>query len=181
MTKIKRTLIAAIIAFTIFINAHKPSDHEQVSESPTVEQTPPVVLDVEVVSDEVATQEIEHHSDVVEETAPTVEPPPKPEPTYQTYEATFYTAGCEGCTGITASGVDVRNTTHYKGYRVLAADRSIPFGTIMRITLEDGTVFDGIVKDRGGAIRGKRLDILVDTRARAYELGRQKVRVEVLN
>lgn len=181
MTKIKRTLIAAIIAFTIFINAHKPSDHEQVSESPTVEQTPPVVLDVEVVSDEVATQEVEQP--VVIEPVHIVEqaPPPKQEPTYQTYEATFYTAGCEGCTGITASGVDVRNTTHYKGYRVLAADRSVPFGTIMRITLEDGTVFDGIVQDRGGAIRGKRLDILVASKAEAYRLGRQKVSVEILN
>src|SRR5690554_3543594 len=117
MTKLKWTLAALIITATLVIMAHKPSDHEQVSESPTVEQTPPDVVDVEVVSDEVATQEIEQPSvvepePVVEETAPTVEPPPKQEPTYQTYEATFYTAGCEGCTGITASGVDVRNTTH---------------------------------------------------------------------
>ena len=108
--------------------------------------------------------------------------PPKPKPpnTYE-YEATFYVATCEGCSGITATGYDVRQTQYYEGYRIIAADDSVPFGTIMRITLEDGTEFDGIVADRGGAIGKLKLDILVASKAEAYRLGRQRARVEILN
>lgn len=169
MSRITKAVMAAVLASLTFYNAHKPQDHEEVAESPTGTETipsavPPQNREAQPTGEDTAIVEIA-----------------ETKPKTQIYEATFYTAGCDGCTGITASGVDVRNTTHYKGYRVIAADRSVPFGTIMRITLEDGTVFDGIVADRGGAIRGNRLDILVDTRARAYELGRQQVRVEILN
>lgn len=118
--------------------------------------------------------------EVVEmEAAEPVEPPPKPV-TYE-YEATFYTASCRGCSGITATGYDVRQTEYYEGYRVIAADKSVPFGTIMRITLEDGTQFDGVVLDRGGAIKGARLDILVASKSEAYRLGRQRASVTILN
>ena len=105
---------------------------------------------------------------------------PKPPTTYE-YEASFYVATCRGCSGITATGYDVRQTQYYEGYRIIAADDSVPFGTIMRITLEDGTEFDGIVADRGGAIGKLKLDILVASKAEAYRLGRQRARVEILN
>jgi len=166
MRLMKVAILSLALALMIFVNValYKPSEHEAVAESPTGTETiPSAVPEAQPTGGDTAKVEI-------------AEPTPKT----QLYEATFYTAGCEGCTGITASGVDVRNTTHYKGYRVIAADRSIPFGTIMRITLEDGTVFDGIVADRGGAIKGRRLDILVETRACAYELGRQQVKVEII-
>lgn len=164
MSRITKAVMVAVLATLIFYNAHKPSDHEEVAESPTGTKTiPSAVPEAQPTGVDTAIVEITESK-----------------PKTQIYEVTFYTAGCEGCTGITASGVDVRNTTHYNGYRVLAADKSVPFGTIMRITLEDGTVFDGIVADRGGAIKGRRLDILVETRARAYELGRQQVKVEII-
>ena len=35
MTKLKRILLALLLALTLFINAHKPSDHEHLAESPT--------------------------------------------------------------------------------------------------------------------------------------------------
>ena len=168
MNRISKAAMVSVLATLIFYNAHKPQDHEEVAESPTGTETipsavPPQNREAQPTGGDTAKVEI-------------AEPTPKT----QIYEATFYTAGCGGCTGITASGVNVRNTTHVDGYRVLAADKSVPFGTIMRITLEDGTVFDGIVADRGGAIKGRRLDILVETRARAYELGRQQVKVEII-
>ena len=100
----------------------------------------------------------------------------------QTYEATFYVAFCDtGCVGITASGYDVSNTIYYDGYRILAADKSIPLYTIMRVTLADGTTFDGIVLDRGSAIGHNRIDVLVASRDEAIRLGRQDIQIEVIS
>lgn len=99
----------------------------------------------------------------------------------QSYEATFYDALCNtGCTGITASGHDVRNSIHYEGMRILAAPKSVPLYSIMRVTLADGSTFDGIVLDRGGDIGAGRLDILVRTRDEAYRHGRQSVEVRII-
>src|SRR5690606_1324618 len=42
------------------------------------------------------------------------------------FEATFYTAFCPtGCTGITATGIDVRNTIYYEGKRIIAVDPKV--------------------------------------------------------
>lgn len=99
----------------------------------------------------------------------------------QKYEATFYTAYCPtGCTGVTASGYDVSNTIYYDGMRILAAPKHVPFYSIMRVTLADGSTFDGIVLDRGGDIKTGRLDILVKSRDEAYKLGRQTVTVRMI-
>ena len=88
-------------------------------------------------------------------------------------KASFYTAYCEGCIGITKSGHDVRNTIYYEGMRILAAPKHIPLYTIYDVTLEDGETFRAIVLDRGGAIKGDRLDILVSTKEYAFQKGRQ--------
>lgn len=110
-----------------------------------------------------------------------VTPVAEPQATTETYEATFYTAYCStGCIGITASGYDVSNTIYYKGYRILAADKSVPLYTVMRVTLAAGTTFDGIVLDRGGDIGHKRLDVLVASHDEAISLGRQAVSVEII-
>lgn len=99
----------------------------------------------------------------------------------QSYEATFYTAFCPtGCTGVTASGYNVSNTIYYEGRRILAAPKSIPLYSIMRVTLADGTTFEGIVLDRGGDIGNGRLDILVGSRDEAYRLGRQSVKTQMI-
>lgn len=173
MSRMKASIMALFIAVSMFIHVHRPADHEKVSESPTRPQYG--VVQPDIIAENLRAR--------VEAYSAKAYKPKRAEvvkqATYE-FEATFYTARCEGCSGITSSGVDVRNTTHFRGYRVLAADRSVPFGTIMRITLEDGTVFDGIVADRGGDIGQGRLDVLVGTKARAYELGRQQVRVEIL-
>jgi len=90
------------------------------------------------------------------------------------YEATFYTAFCDtGCIGITSSGYDVSNTIYYEGMRILAAPKNIPLYTVFNVTLEDGENFKAIVLDRGGDIKGNRIDILVKDRAYAYKKGRQ--------
>lgn len=99
----------------------------------------------------------------------------------QSYEATFYTAFCpSGCVGVTASGYNVSNTIYYEGRRILAAPKSIPLYSIMRVTLADGSSFEGIVLDRGGDIGNGRLDILVGSRDEAYKLGRQSVKTQMI-
>lgn len=100
----------------------------------------------------------------------------------KTFEATFYTAFCPtGCTGITATGVDVSNTIYYKGKRIIAVDPNIiPLGSHVRVTLADGTSFEATAQDTGGDIRGNRVDILVASRDEAYRLGRQSVKIEII-
>lgn len=98
------------------------------------------------------------------------------------YEATFYTAFCPtGCTGVTATGVDVSNTIYHKGKRVIAVDPSvIPLGSHVKVTLSNGESFEATAQDTGGAIKGKRIDILVASRDEAYRYGRQTVTVEII-
>lgn len=56
----------------------------------------------------------------------------------------------------------------------IAADPSIPFGTL--VWIEDFGY--RVVQDRGGSIKGNRIDIMVDTKKEALELGR-KIRTAV--
>ncbi len=71
--------------------------------------------------------------------------------------------------GITASGARVRPGT-------IAADtRLFPFGTIMYVP---GYGY-GIVEDRGGAIRGHKIDLYFRTHQQALEWGRQHKQVRV--
>jgi len=121
----------------------------------------------------------------------TAHPPPKPvgplkvvksvKPRWLTFTATAYTADCEGCIGITKTGIDVRNTIYHENKRVIAVDpRVIPLGTTLEIRLADGTTFDAIAVDTGGAIKGARIDVLVEKKEDALEFGRQDVKVRIL-
>lgn len=93
-------------------------------------------------------------------------------------ETSAYTSKCNGCTGITSSGFDIRNTIYYKGYRVIAADTNVlPFGTLVEI---EG-IGKAVVLDRGGAIKGNKIDILVNNKNEAYSYGRKhNVKITVL-
>lgn len=92
-----------------------------------------------------------------------------------TMNVSAYTAQCVGCSGITASGFDVRNTVTKDGMRIVAAPSNYPFGTIMDIP----GYGKAIVLDRGGAIKGNKLDLLVATRDEAIQWGRRNVTVTV--
>ena len=85
------------------------------------------------------------------------------EPDYnviRTYVGTLtgYGPNCSGCSGKTASGYDVRNTSTYMDpefgeVRIVAADDSIPFYTIVRISnIPDTDPIIAIVLDTGGAV-----------------------------
>ena len=98
-----------------------------------------------------------------------------------TVNATHYGALCSTqCTGVTATGYDVRNTIYYNGMRVIAVDPNvIPLYSIVQVTTPTES-FTAIALDTGGAIKGLRIDILVESEARAYQIGRFDVTVKIL-
>lgn len=99
-----------------------------------------------------------------------------------TFNASYYGMDCVGCSGRTASGFNTKGRTHYNGLRILAGDTSIlPLGTIVYVEGSAIGSFKGIVLDRGGAIKGNKLDILVGSEAESSGLGRQNVKVNVIS
>ena len=77
--------------------------------------------------------------------------------------------------GLTASGKPV---THNGGVFVAADTRKLPFGTKLTIPgYGDGRAVEVI--DRGGAIKGDKIDVFFPTHAEALRWGRQKIAVTV--
>ena len=91
----------------------------------------------------------------------------------ETYTITAYCPCVKCCgktNGITASGVKaVQGVT-------VAMGKSIPFGTKIYI---DG-VGERIVQDRGGAIKGNRIDLYFDSHQEALNFGRQTKQVTII-
>ena len=84
--------------------------------------------------------------------------------------ATAYTAGCYGCSGITATG-------SHAGFGIIAVDPNvIPLGTKLYIP----GYGRAIAGDTGGAIVGRRVDLGMNTLADALRFGRRAVTVYVL-
>ena len=116
----------------------------------------------------------------------------KATPVLATYKGiiTAYGPDCVGCSGITSSGYNVKNNIYYndKTYgkiRILAADKSLPFGTIVRIS--DLSIFKepilAIVLDRGGAIgfnKNVYFDLLYKSEKETLSFGKRKATFEVL-
>lgn len=99
---------------------------------------------------------------------------------WTTYTMTHYVSNCAGCSGITRSGYDVRSTTKYKGMRILAVDpRRIKEGSIVQIN-DGGKIITAIALDTGGAIKGRRLDLLVKGVRYANDQGRKQVELRVV-
>lgn len=96
---------------------------------------------------------------------------------------TGYGPDCVGCSGVVACAPhpNVKNNNIYyndKEYgkiRILAADKSIPCGSIIKISNFKfvGDDFYGIVLDRGGAIVGLTMDLLYPSEDDTVIIGRQ--------
>jgi len=104
---------------------------------------------------------------------------------------TAYGPDCKGCIGITASGYNVKNGNIYytdKKYgkiRIIAADKTIPFGTIIRI--KELSLFSepllAIVLDRGSAIGFNRkvyIDLLYKNEKETLIFGKREATFEIL-
>ena len=93
---------------------------------------------------------------------------PEPEPVIQSlgiYRLTAY-CPCKKCCGKT-NGITASGTKATAG-RTIAVARQIPFGTELII---DGHTY--VAEDRGGAIKGNRIDIYFDTHQEALNFGVQ--------
>ena len=92
-----------------------------------------------------------------------------------TVTATAYTAFCEGCSGTTATGIDLRANPDQK---VIAVDPDvIPLGS--KVWVEG--YGEAIAGDTGGAITGNKIDLFIPSQEEAIEYGVQEVTVKVLN
>ncbi|GAA0606559.1 3D domain-containing protein [Virgibacillus siamensis] len=88
--------------------------------------------------------------------------------------ATAYTADCPGCSGVTATGVDLNANPNAK---VIAVDPNvIPLGTKVYV---EGYGY-ATAADVGGAIQGHEIDIHVPSKSEAYEWGDRTVDVTIV-
>lgn len=96
---------------------------------------------------------------------------PFPEPERQYYTVTFETTAycaCSRCCG-KSDGITASGARAVQG-RTIAAPSTYAFGTEIEI---NGNVY--VVEDRGGAIKGNRIDIYFDSHAEANNYGRRTV------
>jgi uncharacterized protein YabE (DUF348 family) len=88
---------------------------------------------------------------------------------------TAYTAECNGCSGRTAIGINLRANPDVK---VIAVDpRVIPLGTKVYV---EGYGY-AIAADTGSAIKGYKIDVFFPSTTDAYRWGVRKVKIKILN
>ncbi|BAK52945.1 peptidase [Bacillus phage SP-10] len=107
-------------------------------------------------------------------TTPSREKSSTPNQRMLTMEATAYTAFCEGCSGTTRLGFDLRANPNAK---VVAVDPSvIPLGS----TVEVAGYGYAVASDTGGAIKGNRIDLFMASETDARNFGRRSVTVKII-
>lgn len=84
--------------------------------------------------------------------------------------ASAYTHTDEGCDTVTATGTTVRRGT------VAVDPRVIPYGSRMFIIATDGSYIYGLAQaeDCGGAIKGDRMDLYMESNEACMDFGRRK-------
>ncbi|ALC90271.1 peptidoglycan-binding protein [Bacillus sp. FJAT-18017] len=88
--------------------------------------------------------------------------------------ATAYTAYCEGCSGTTATGINLKNNP---GAKVIAVDPSvIPLGSKVYV---EGYGY-AVAGDTGGAIKGNKIDVFIPSRDAALKWGVKTVKVTIV-
>ena len=91
-----------------------------------------------------------------------------------TVKASAYTPYCKGCSGFSATGINLRKD---KSLKLIAVDpKVIPLGS--KVWVEGYGI--AIAGDTGGSIKGNKIDILVQDKATAYKWGRKTVTLKVL-
>jgi len=91
-----------------------------------------------------------------------------------TVTATAYTASCTGCSGVTATGINLKNNPDLK---VIAVDPNvIPLGTKVYV---EGYGY-AVAGDTGGAIKGNKIDVFFPNKSQAYNWGRKTVKIRIL-
>lgn len=89
--------------------------------------------------------------------------------------STAYTASCNGCSGHTATGINLKSNPNVK---VIAVDPSvIPLGSKVYV---EGYGY-AVAADTGGAIKGNKIDVFFSSKSDAYRWGRKTIKVKILN
>jgi uncharacterized protein YabE (DUF348 family) len=89
--------------------------------------------------------------------------------------STAYTAFCNGCSGKTKTGINLRANPNAK---VIAVDPNvIPLGSKVYV---EGYGY-AIAGDTGGAIKGNKIDVFFADKSQAYKWGRRTVKIKVLD
>jgi 3D (Asp-Asp-Asp) domain-containing protein len=92
-----------------------------------------------------------------------------------TVESTAYTASCEGCSGVTANGTNLKEIPYAK---VIAVDPNvIPMGSVVYVP---GYGY-AVAADTGGAIKGNKIDIFMKNYSDAVNWGRKNVNITIIN
>ncbi len=87
---------------------------------------------------------------------------------------TAYTANCNGCSGRTATGINLRANPNIK---IIAVDpRVIPLGTKVYV---EGYGY-AVAADTGSAIKGNKIDVFFSSKSDAYRWGRKTVKIKIL-
>lgn len=94
----------------------------------------------------------------------------------KTFRVTAY-CPCEKCCGRFADGITASGHKIEPNDKFVAAPKEYPFGTLMKIP-EYSNVFV-LVLDRGGSIKGDRLDVFFPTHEQALRWGVQIVEVRI--
>jgi 3D (Asp-Asp-Asp) domain-containing protein len=155
----------------------QPQQQEEVAEqAEPVQESEPAVEEApaEEVQEEAPAEESAPVEESVEETETSNQ---SSEATGQTIqvEATAYTANCAGCSGVTATGIDLNANPNQK---VIAVDPSvIPLGS--RVYVEG--YGEAIAGDTGGAINGNKVDLYMQSHGDAVAFGRQTINVTILD
>ncbi|MBE1554335.1 3D domain-containing protein [Sporosarcina limicola] len=91
-----------------------------------------------------------------------------------TVSASAYTANCNGCSGITKTGINLKRNPDMK---VIAVDpKVIKLGTKVWV---EGYGY-AIAGDKGGSIKGNEIEVFFSTKAEAYKWGHKSVKIKIL-
>ncbi|WP_243290309.1 LysM peptidoglycan-binding domain-containing protein [Bacillus sp. FJAT-47783] len=144
-----------------------PVQKEAIEETPVQNETP----EQAPVQNETPVQEKVENSDAPSPSSDT-ETAAKEQ---LTVTATAYTANCEGCSGKTSTGIDLKANPNQK---VISVDPNvIPLGS--KVYVEGyGTAIAG---DTGGAIKGNKIDVFFPSENEAIQWGVKEVSVQILD
>ena len=127
-----------------------------------------------IVSSAVASQKVQKPAASAVSAAKTATKPAKVVKTL-TVTATAYTASCKNCSGITATGLNLKKNPNLK---VISVDpRVIKLGT--KVYVEG--YGNAVAGDTGGAMKGNKIDVFIPSKTKAIQWGRKTVKVQILN
>jgi len=95
--------------------------------------------------------------------------------TTMTVNASAYTLSCKKCSGVTATGFNLKKHPNAK---IISVDpRVIKLGTKVYV---EGYGY-AIAADTGGAIKGKMIDVYYPSKSKCIQWGRKNVKIHILN